>query len=225
MSYPKSRLRAAALVAVLMAALPAAAAAQMQAGLRGGVNFANVTGRDADNAFDSRPGFLGGAFLEAPFADIVSIELGLQYSQKGFKVPGFGSSRTAQLDYFEVPALLTVLFPAGARTSLALYAGPTFSFAVRCRGDIFGFDAIDCRDAEVRTFDLGGDVGAGLRFPLASGSTFMVDGFYDFGFQSFDAARNPFDMKNQVFSLTAGLMVPVGGRRTPARPTGRRRGR
>jgi hypothetical protein len=222
-----TKVRAAVLTAALIAALPAAAGAQMRFGLRAGVNFSSVTGRDVDqNLVDTRPGLLAGGFIEAPLADIMGVELGVQYSQKGFRTPAFGSTATAALDYLEVPALLTVTVPGGPNYGFALYAGPTFSFAVHCKGEVFGFNSIGCSDAGVRSFDLGGDVGAGVRLALSGGSSLLVDGFYNFGFTSIDSASNPYDMKNQVFSLTAGIMFPVGnGQRAPRRPAGRGRGR
>ena len=61
--------------------------AQMRFGLRGGANFATVTGDYADgegpdsDGEGTPAGFVAGPFLEAPLAEIVGLHLGAQYSQ------------------------------------------------------------------------------------------------------------------------------------------------
>lgn len=203
--------KSAALVAAVLALTPAAAAGQMRLGVRGGVNFARVTGSDVNSGrVDWRTGALAGVFVEGPLADIVGFELGTQYAQKGFQTDVGATTATAKLDYLEVPALLTVQVPAGRAWAVELYAGPTFSFAVRCSRQALGITDSGCKESQVKSFDLGGDVGAGLRFGLGGASQFLLDGFYDFGFTSFDDRSSPDDIKNEAFSLTVGILLPAG---------------
>ena len=203
----------AALAAVAaLAVLPRGATAQVRFGARVGVNFATVTGDDVDSdAVDPRHGLLAGVFLEAPLADIVAAELGLQYSQKGFEVNPSGTvTSRLKVDYLEVPALAAVAVGVNETFGLELYLGPLFSFRVKCAGEAGAF-SIACGDDDIEKFDLGGDVGVGARFGMGSGAAFLVDAFYNFGFSSIDASDvNPFDMKNEVISVSAGILLPTG---------------
>ena len=199
--------------AAAFAVLPCAASAQLRFGGRVGVNFATVTGDDVDSdRVDPRHGLLAGAFLEAPLADIVSAELGLQYSQKGFEVNPSGTvTSRLKVDYLEVPALLTVEVSGSESFGFALYLGPTFSFRVKCEGEAGTITGIDCGDNTVKKFDLGADVGAGARFGMGGDAAFLVDAFYNFGFSSIDDDdTNPFDMKNEVISVSAGILLRAG---------------
>lgn len=198
-------------IAVGALAAPTAASAQLRFGVRAGANFATVTGDDADgDDVDTRTGLVAGGFVEAPLADIIGLQVGALYSQKGFKPDVIGSSAAIKIDYLDVPALLVVTVPATESVGVGLYLGPTFSFRVKCEGTFAGFSG-DCDDQGIETFDLGGEVGAGLRFGMGR-STFLLDGFYNFGLGSIDDdPSDPLDIKNQVFSVSAGLIFPVGG--------------
>jgi hypothetical protein len=195
--------------------------AQMRFGLRGGANFATVTGDFADgegpdsDGEGTRTGFHGGAFLEAPIAEIVGIQLGALYTQKGWEAEGIPSSAdldiVTKLDYFEVPALLVVSVPFSA-ASLRFSLGPTFAFLIKCDGTSFDVSG-DCEDAsgesEVTKFDLGGLVGAGLGFGMG-GASLLLDGSLNMGFKSILKDAADLDLKNEVWSVSAGLMFPAG---------------
>lgn len=212
MGHSKGWLTAGLFAVAALAAQPAEA--QMRFGIRAGANFATVTGDDVDqDAADTRTGLVAGGFLEAPLADIVRAHIGAQYSQKGFQSELAGEDAELKLDYFEVPALLAVLVPTNETIDIRLYVGPTFSFLVSCKGDVGGFQA-DCEDPDgdkqVKSFDLGGEVGAGLAFGMGGGAALLVDGWYNFGFSSIDNTNADLDLKNEVFGVTAGVMFPAG---------------
>ena len=98
----------------------------------------------------------------------------------------------------------------GDSFAFQLYLGPTFSFLVKCTGEAGNFGSENCSDEGIKSFDLGGDVGAGLRFGIGNGAAFLIDGFYDFGFQTIDSDNsfNQLDVKNEVISVTAGVVEP-----------------
>jgi len=187
------------------------ATAQTRFGLRAGVNFAKLTGDDIDSdAVDTRTGLLAGAFLEAPIADIVHLHLGAQYSQKGMKTEIIGGEAELALDYLEVPALLAVIVPGSGSTDIRLYVGPTLGYLIKCQGNAAGFSG-DCDDTDqIKKFDLGGEVGAGISFGMGGGAAVLVDGFYNFGFMTIDDSAREDDVKNEVFGISAGIMFPAG---------------
>ena len=198
--------------ACALAALAARpAAAQSMWGARAGINWANVSGDDVgEDEFDTKTGFIGGLFVEFPIAEIVNVHLGANYSQKGFEadVPNLDDDPDVEIDYVEIPTLLTVLVPGTDNTDIRLYVGPTWGFRVRCEGEAFGFQA-GCNDDDVETFEIGGAVGAGVAVGMGSGAAFLVDGFYNFGVTSIDAGADDADVKNEVFSISAGVMFPL----------------
>ena len=195
--------------------------AQMRLGLRAGANFATVTGDYADglgpdsDGEGTRTGFLGGVFLETPLAEIVSLHLGMNYSQKGWEAEGIpgaqGGDLVTKLDYIEVPALLVVGVPVSA-ASLRLYVGPSLSYLIKCDGTSFDV-SVDCEDAagedEVTKFDLGGTVGAGVGFGMG-GASLLLDGFLGMGFKTLLKDDADLDLKNENWTLSAGLMFPAG---------------
>jgi hypothetical protein len=195
--------------------------AQMRFGLRGGFNFATVTGDYADgegpdsDGEGTRTGMMGGVFLEAPLGGIVGLHLGANYSQKGWEAEGIpgaeGGDLMTQLDYIEVPALLVVSVPVAA-SSLRLYAGPSLSYLIKCKGTSFDV-SVDCEDRvgddEVTKWDLGGTVGAGFSFGMG-GATLLLDGFLGMGFKTLLEDDADLELKNETWTVSAGLMFPAG---------------
>jgi hypothetical protein len=187
-------------------------AAQSMWGLRAGINFANVSGDDVgEDDFGTKTGLLAGAFVEFPIAEIVNVHLGANYSQKGFEadLPNVDDDPNVEIDYIEVPALITVLVPGTDNTDIRLYVGPTFAWLVHCEGEAFGFEAGCDDDNEIEDFDVGGEVGVGVSVGMGSGAALLVDGFYNFGVKSIDASADDADVKNEVFSISAGVMFPL----------------
>jgi hypothetical protein len=194
--------------------------AQMRFGIRAGANFATVTGDYADgqgpdsDGEGTRTGFNGGVFLETPLAQIVGLHVGANYSQKGWEAEGIpgaeGGDLVTKLDYLEVPVLLVVGVPVSA-ASLRLYAGPSLSYLIKCKGTSFDV-SLDCEDENdeqsVTKVDFGGTVGAGLGLGMG-GASLLLDGFLSMGFKTL-LEDEALDLKNETWTLSAGLMFPAG---------------
>lgn len=168
-------------------------------GVKGGVNFANVTGDDVDGA-DSRTSFNVGLLAEFPLAEIFSVQIEALYSGQGFKtnIDGgiFGGSGEVeyQLDYINVPVLAKVYLIEG----LSIEVGPQFSFKVN--------EEIDA-DANADGGDLDLDEAEDFEFGVAAGLTFQTkmglfaSGRYNLGLT--DVIKDV-DAKNSVFQLGIG---------------------
>jgi len=79
-------------------------------GLRGGVNFQNINGKDATGdklELDMKTGFNAGVVVEIPVAPEFYFQSGLLYTTKGAKAPegflGAGTTGEYKLSYIELP--------------------------------------------------------------------------------------------------------------------------
>lgn len=168
-------------------------------GVKGGVNFATITGNDFDSP-DSRTSFHVGALAEFPIAEIFSVQVEALYSGQGFEsdIDGsiFGGDGKAeyQLDYINVPVLAKLYVTRG----LSFEVGPQFSFKVNEEID---FDAngnngdIDLNEA--KDFEFG--VAAGLTFQTDMG--LFATGRYNYGLTEIIEDT---DAKNSVFQIGIG---------------------
>ena len=96
--------------------------------------------------------------------------------------------------------------------------GPAVGFNTGCT--ISATDAgvtveLDCDDPsiglDVKSFEVGAMVGAGLDFGLTESVSLVLDGFYNFGFTKVDDTGVDDDVKNRAFSILAGVSFSLGG--------------
>lgn len=168
-------------------------------GVKGGVNFANVTGSDARDP-DSRTSFHVGALAEFPLAEIFSLQVEALYSGQGYKtnIPGelFGGEGDVeyQLDYINVPVLAKVYLIQG----LSLEVGPQFSFKVNEEYDAnANADGGDFNRGDAEDFEFG--LAAGVSFSTEMG--LFATGRYNLGVT--DIYQDA-DIKNSVFQIGIG---------------------
>ncbi|MBN7811677.1 PorT family protein [Algoriphagus sp. H41] len=166
-----------------------AATAQAQLGVRAGFNSANFSNAN----FDAKSGFHLGAYYTFG-ADFLSVEPGIQYSQKGYtgEEAGSGLAVKEQLGYIDVPVLVRLkLLPA-----LNVFAGPQASVLASSKYQK-GDQTSDSSEA-TKGYDIGGVFGAQVKLPLG----FNIQASYDLGFTSLNYFNT--DVKNQVFKISAG---------------------
>lgn len=168
-------------------------------GIKGGVNFASITGDDFDSP-DSRTSFHVGLLAEFPLTEMFSLQAEALYSGQGFEsdVDGeiFGGEGKVeyQLDYINVPVLAKVYILDG----LSIEAGPQFGFKVNEEIDAnANADDGDLNLDEAEDFDFG--VAAGVTFETPMG--LFATGRYTQGFT--DIVNNR-DVKNSVFQIGVG---------------------
>lgn len=168
-------------------------------GIKGGVNFASVTGGEDFKSPDSRTSFHVGALVEIPVADILSIQVEGLYSAQGFKSDfrdTDGDKIEGKLDYINVPVLAKIYIVKG----LSLEVGPQFSFLLNDKIDSpFSDDEIELADLGLKTEK--------FEFGVAAGITFLTDiglfatGRYNYGVtEIFKDSK----LKNSVFQLGVG---------------------
>ncbi|WP_416442303.1 porin family protein [Leeuwenhoekiella sp. A16] len=193
-----------ALATVLVLGTGAANAQEfVQFGVKGGVNFATITGDDFDSP-DSRTSFNVGLLAEVPLSERFSIQPEVLYSGQGFDAVRFDQDNALdndqnveyQLDYVQVPVLAKIYLVDG----LSLQAGPSFNFKVneeidsQPNDDEGDFDLDSAQD-----FEFGG--AAGLEYKFANG--FLIQGRYNYGFtETFEDS----DAHNSTFQVGVGFM-------------------
>lgn len=167
--------------------------AQVDYGLRTGLNFSNFYNTPDGIDLDSRTGLMVGGYLnfKVPMSPI-SIQPEVIYTQNGYESSGV----TLELDYIQVPVLAKFSFAPGPAQP-NVYFGPYIGFPVKSELSGNGVSM----DIDNEQTDFGGIVGAGVDFNVGL-TTVNLGGRYGFGFtNAFDGG----DGKNSVISIVAGL--------------------
>jgi len=207
----------AAFLALIMV-LPAAAQANL--GIIGGLNFADLDGKNPDGTkieFSGRTGLGIGGVLDLAISENASLVFQPMYLQKGAKQSEQGVDFTFKANYIEIPALVRIAFGA-ANTRPYIFAGP--SLGIRLSADIeasMGGSSLsgDIKDLTSST-DFGLAFGGGLKFQLENLAIF-VDGRYALGlsdifkggtsttFEADDA-----EIKTRGIQIMGGVLFPLG---------------
>jgi hypothetical protein len=194
-------------------------------GIRAGVTSSTMQGDAVNNLKDildytngavttsSHTGFFAGGNASIPVSDLVSIEPGLYYSQKGYDMNGelnlkgiefLGINGKAKLtsQYVDLPLLLKLNF-----NGLQLFAGPQVSYLtkadLRTTAGALGFNVFDkTMDAtkQFNRWDAG--VTGGIGYQFANG--FNISAAYDYGLSKVDANQN-MNSYNRSFKVGAGF--------------------
>ena len=114
-------------VLVLGILVTASSFAQIELGVKGGINLANMSGSGAPPNTKTLAGFAGGGYLEISLPFLLTIQPEVLYSQKGFiseeTLLGTNIKITGRLNYLEIPVLVKYSFPVPV-VKPSVYAGP-----------------------------------------------------------------------------------------------------
>jgi len=205
-----------AIVALALAIAPVSA--QTVLGLHIGTSIATLGGSDAGNP-SSHAGLSVGASLTFPLAHVLGIQVGADYVQKGAKDSSTGTEVTLANNYIQVPVLLRVGIPSAGLFGAHILVGPDVSFQTGCtaKGSGGGVNvSVDCSQfgLDLKTVDFGAMGGVGFDFGLpGSGLTITVEGLYNLGLSSIIKSGGNIgnlDVKNRVFTVRAGVGLPLG---------------
>jgi hypothetical protein len=183
---------------------PAAAMGPVEAGVKGGVNFANQSA-DPDDAelADSRMGLALGGFVGFPVLPSVTIQPEALFMMKGDEEEADGASGSYKLNYIEVPVLAKIGFMSQSPAHPSIFLGPSFGIntTAKAEGESGGlaFEA-DVKD-ETNVMDIGVVVGGGVDF-----ANFGVDVRYTRGFTNVnDSSTDDTTINNSVISVMGSL--------------------
>ena len=193
-------------------------AQNMTAGVKGGIDFANVDEEDEDT--DWKLGFSAGAFLGIDLHEYFRLQFEGQYVQKGTEWSEDGVDITFKLNYVEllVPATLTIPMENSSVTP-RLYAGPSVAFELSCKvtGEIDGeSESFDCEEVpggpvETKSVDFGVFFGGGVDIAVGNGAI-TLDVLYNLGLSNInDAEGETEDVKNRNIQILIGYGFKLGG--------------
>jgi len=158
-------------------------------------------------------GFFAGVNASIPVSDLVSIEPGIYYTQKGYEMNGqlnlkgadfLGANAKAKLTshYVDVPLLLKLNF-----NGLQLFAGPQVSYLAKAdlktTAGVLGFNLLNkTMDAtnQFNRWDAGVTGGVGYQFS----NGVNISASYDHGLSKVDANQN-LDSYNRGFKVGLGI--------------------
>ena len=185
----------------------------VQFGVKGGVNFATITGDDF-NDLDSRTSFNAGFVAEIPVTNRFSIQPEVFYSGQGFDIREIDQDNVFdndqnieyQLDYIQVPVLAKLYLVDG----LSIEVGPQFGFKVNEEIDTKpnsdgGDTTISSENSAVKDFET--SIAGGVSYKFASG--FFISGRYTYGLTNLfddDSLLKNVDAKNAVAQIGVGFM-------------------
>jgi hypothetical protein len=189
------------LAIVFGTAVATAAAAQVNIGLTGGVNFASVSGSDVSSFnLSSDNGWAGGAYLNLSLGSKLAVEGQLLYSQQGVK----NDTLSVSQDYVQFPALLKYYFGSGG-PRVNIFAGPAVGWSTSCSVDVTSVSA-DCDTSNIgnpSSTVWSGIIGLGVQFGRLG-----LEAHYQTGFS--DAIEN-INAKYGVFAVM-GRFAILGSR-------------
>jgi hypothetical protein len=188
-------------IVVLFVLLLAGSLCAQSMGLKGGLNFANLTGDDSGDP-DSKLGFAFGGFYTHPMTETFFIQPELLFTMKGakdeFTYSGSTYDVSYNLNYIELPILAKMCFPMDSFTP-NLFLGPALAFNMSATVEVDD-ESDDIED--VKAMDFGLIFGGGADF-----GKFTVDARFNMGLTNiFDVEGDP-KVKNSVMSILLGYKL------------------
>ncbi|MDX1315015.1 MAG: porin family protein [Eudoraea sp.] len=167
-------------------------------GVRGGVNFTNISGDDTEE-FSSRTGIQLGFLAEFGLTDMLALRPELNFSMQGAELSEPGFEGKIKLNYLNIPVMLKVDVADG----FFFEAGPQLGFLMSAKEefDEEGESGEEDIKNEVKDIDFGGNLGLG--YELDSGLFFNAR--YNIGFSDINE-EEPEKNQNSVFSIAVGFM-------------------
>jgi hypothetical protein len=168
-----------------------------QFGLKGGINFATLSG-DVQNA-SSRTSLHFGVTAEFTITDKFSIQPELLYSGQGYKYEEFLYKDVTKLDYINIPVMAKFYVAEG----FSLEAGPQIGFLISAEEDWYenGQGGVYDIKNEIESTDFGLNFGAGYK--LDNGLNFGVR--YNLGLSNvYKNYGFNYDTNNSVLQISVG---------------------
>ena len=178
-------------------------------GLKVGLNIADFSGADVDQAWQTKVGFAAGGFLTYRLSNIFAIQLEILFSQKGAKisslVQGIMLNEWLNLNYIEIPLLFKFYPPLDSAIRPMFFAGPYVALKSGFN-DKWELGDQDEND-DVPTFrekETGFAAGGGLDFPVGKGVRMSAEIRYSRGLSTLskDVEEKGY---NSVFAVLVGI--------------------
>lgn len=197
-------------IMVAMLAIVTAASAQLNLGVKGGLNMSNFVYGDEVTDKNMKIGFHVGLAADYDFAANMGIQTGLFFSTKGATVTyeGLDAEYTENLMYLQLPVHLAYKVDVTPGTRIVFHGGPYAAYGIAGKrtakvGSLSGEWDVDKMfgDAagQYKPFDAGLGLGVGAEF-----GRFLVDVGWDMGLVNISNRSNG-NTKNQNAYLSVGV--------------------
>jgi len=186
------------IVAIVAVTFSSTYAQSVSFGPKVGVNFASLTGDDADMLnLDGRTSLHFGAAVNIGISELFAVQPEVVYSAQGFTLEEMGIEGTGKLDYINIPVLADFTIIEG----LSLQGGPQIGINITDEFEVDG----ETESLDAESTDIGAAIGAQYRSPLG----LFVQARYTIGFSNVagddeDIDGSDVDLKNGVFGVSVG---------------------
>jgi len=187
-------------LALAMLITPALATAQVNGGIKAGINLANVKGfNDSTAASSQRTGLIFGGFMTFGLSPMIAFQPELLFSMQGTKLHfsdrGVETDATRTLDYLQVPLLLRIGNNSSDHASVYAIAGPTVGILIRATDN-----GTNVKSSFKRS-DVGVVAGVGVTLTRV-----LLEARYTFDLVDFNKVATPSGShKNRVVSFLVGV--------------------
>lgn len=183
-------------------------AQRLTAGLKAGMNIANIHGDDVEDVWDSKIGICAGGFITCSLSGLFAIQPELLFTMKGSKAEEAGNKVTMKLNYLEIPVLVKLSIPTPGIVKPSLFVGPSLAIklSAKAKVEFAGESEEEDISEELKSTDFGLVFGGGIDFGLGRGKL-TVDGRYTLGLATThepEEGEEEVDMKNGVISIMVG---------------------
>ncbi len=185
----------------------AVASAQVTGGVKGGLNFANMTfsGGTGTSSSGTREAWMAGGFVAIPIAKHVTIQPEGLISLKGSETTEIGGTATVKFTYFDVPVLVRFDIPTSRRVVPYLYGGPNLGFLLSAKVAAVTPSGTHEEDVkgDMRSTELGIAAGGGLQFGRVLVEARYVQGLTNVLTDA--AAASGTTLRNRVIKVIGGV--------------------
>lgn len=177
--------------------------AQIQPGIKAGINLANIYGEDTDGG-KIRLGLLAGGILHVPVSEKFALQPELLFAQQGTKGEGGGTTIRFNNNYLMLPLIGKIYLSP----NFVLQVGPQLGFLLtsKIKGEENGVDvSVDSKEL-YKSVDFG--LNAGLSSELPSGFVFTTR--YSLGLTNvMDAHVVRVNSKNSAIQISLAYRLPL----------------
>ena len=187
------------IISFILLSFGAHAQASVGIGIKGGLNFAKLSGsQDLSANYNNRTGYHFGAYALIKLGKI-GIQPELLYSKQGATVTVNTNNYDANYDYINVPIIIKLYTVAGINIQL----GPQFGFATSTQLKAASASAQSYNSA-IKSSDLSAAMGLGWDLPFG----LSIDARYNLGLtNNNNIPGTTGDVKNQVIMISAGYRL------------------
>ena len=186
--------------------------AQIYGGLRVGLNISDVVVNDpVDNSpnFDTKLGFVGGAYFNYQFHNLFAVQPEVYYTIKGAKLKDDYNDLTLKLSYVEIPVLLQFIIPLkDLPVKPIVFAGPSVGINLTSKAEYNDIGQTNDNKDKTKSTEISLVLGGGVSLPIGK-NEIGADVRYILGLTNIDKTNSTSTIKNNIinFNLFYGFSL------------------